>query len=148
MIDALYSAQILSLAANIPHVGRLAQPHATAEKVAKICGSRVVVDLCIEDGRVSRFAQEVQACALGQTAASILGAHVIGADVEELEAAAKALALFLSENGPAPGGRFAELAILQPVQAFPARHASARLPLDAAAEAARCAVARRTQPVP
>ncbi len=38
-----------------------------------------MVDLKLEGGRVSDFAQEVKACALGQAAAAVLGAHVIGA---------------------------------------------------------------------
>jgi NifU-like protein involved in Fe-S cluster formation len=147
LIDDLYSARILLLAANIPRVGRLRQPDATAEKVSKVCGSRVVVDVAVADGQVSDFAQEVQACALGQTTAAIVGAHVIGARPDELEAAAHDLRQFLVNAGPAPRGRFAELEILQPVQAFPARHASACLPLEAAAEAARAAVSARTRQI-
>jgi len=81
MIDDLYSAQLLKLAANLPRSGRLAAPQASVEKVAKLCGSRVRVDVAVQDGRVTDFAQEVKACALGQAAASVLGAHVIG-DVE------------------------------------------------------------------
>jgi NifU-like protein involved in Fe-S cluster formation len=147
VIDALYSARILSLAANIPRIGRLAHPHATAEKVSKLCGSRVVVDVRVADGRVCDFAQEVQACALGQTTAAILGAQVMGADADELETAAAALRGFLL-GGPRPAGRFADLAILEPVQAFPARHASACLPLEAVAEATRRAVTLATRPAP
>ena len=57
MIDDLYSAKVLKLAANLPHAGRLTAPHASAEKVSKLCGSRVVVDVAVEgDGRV-RFGE-------------------------------------------------------------------------------------------
>jgi NifU-like protein involved in Fe-S cluster formation len=108
----------------------------------------VVVDVAVADGRVCGFAQEVQACALGQAAAAILGAHVIGARPDELETAARALRRFLRNTGPAPDGRFAEFAIFQPVQGFPARHASTCLALDAAAEAARMAVAATTRTGP
>ena len=66
MIDELYSAKLLKLAANMPHAGRLTNPHASASKVAKLCGSTVVVDLDVQDGLVSRFAQDVKACALGK----------------------------------------------------------------------------------
>ena len=84
MIDDLYSAKLLRLAAEMPRAGRLADPDASSEKVSKLCGSRVVVDVKVEGDRVADFAQDVKACALGQAAASVLGAHVIGASLAEL----------------------------------------------------------------
>jgi NifU-like protein involved in Fe-S cluster formation len=142
MIDDLYSAQVLKLAANLPRSGRLPAPDASAEKVSKLCGSRVLVDLVVREGRVADFAQEVKACALGQASASVLGAHVIGATPEELEAARDQFRRMLKEGAPAPEGRFAELAMLAPVKDYPARHASTLLAFEAAAEAARTAAAR------
>jgi NifU-like protein involved in Fe-S cluster formation len=142
MIDDLYSAQVLKLAANLPRSGRLAAPQASAEKVSKLCGSRVVVDLVLEDGRVADFAQEVKACALGQASASVLGAHVIGATLDELERTRDQFRAMLKEGAAAPDGRFAELALLAPVKDYPARHASTLLAFEAAAEAARQALAR------
>ena len=44
MIDDLYSAKLLKLAANMPRTGRLPKPDASVEKVAKLCGSRVVIE--------------------------------------------------------------------------------------------------------
>ena len=70
MIDDLYSARILTLAANMPRAGRLAAPDASSEKVSRLCGSKVLVDLKMTDGQVVDFAQDVKACALGQAAAS------------------------------------------------------------------------------
>jgi len=149
MIDDLYSAQVLKLAANLPRSGRLAHADASAERVSKLCGSRVLVDLALEDGRVADFAQEVKACALGQAAAAVLGAHVIGASVEEIEVARDALRAMLKADGPPPAGRFAELAVLEAVKDYPARHASTMLAFEAAAEAARKAVqAARTRTSP
>jgi NifU-like protein involved in Fe-S cluster formation len=142
MIDDLYSAQVLKLAANLPRSGRLARPDASAEKVSKLCGSRVVVDVTLEGGRVADFAQEVKACALGQAAAAVVGAHVIGVTLEELEAARGQFRAMLKEGGPAPEGRFAELALLAPVKDYPARHASTLLAIEATAEAVRQAQAR------
>ena len=141
MIDDLYSAKVLTLAANMPHAGRLAVPQATCEKVSKLCGSRVVVDLEITDGKVSAFAQDVKTCALGQAAAAVLGAHVLGAQVAEIETARDALKAMLKAGGPPPTGRFADLAVLQVVKDYPARHASTLLAFEAAAEAARTAQA-------
>ena len=142
MIDDLYSAQLLRLAANLPRAGRLAAPDASVEKVSKLCGSRVVVDLVMTDGRVADFAQEVKACALGQAAASVLGAHVLGATAEELEVARDQFRAMLKDGGPAPQGRFADLSMLAPVKDYPARHTSTLLAFEAAAEAARTAQAR------
>jgi NifU-like protein involved in Fe-S cluster formation len=136
MIDDLYSSKILGLAANMPLAGRLAAPQASAEKIAKLCGSRIIVDLDLTDGLVSAFAQEVQACALGQASAAVLGSHVIGASLEEIKAARDALRAMLKDHGPAPTGRFADLAILEVVRDYPARHASTLLAFEAALSAA------------
>lgn len=144
MIDDLYSAKVLALAANMPRAGRLAAPQATAERIAKLCGSRVLVDIAMDGDRVADFAQEVQACALGQASAAVLGANVIGASVDELQLARDALSAMLKADGPLPGGRFSDLRVLQPVKAFPARHASTLLAFEAALAAAREAAARAT----
>jgi NifU-like protein involved in Fe-S cluster formation len=143
MIDDLYSARVLALAANLPRLGRLARPDGTAEKTAKLCGSRIVVDVAVDaDGRVSDFAQEVKACALGQAAAGVVGAEIIGASLEEVEAARVAAVAMLKDGGEGPTGRFEALRTLQLVKDYPARHASTLLALEAAAEALRQALGR------
>ncbi len=140
MIDDLYSAKILGLAANMPHAGRLASPDGTAEKVAKLCGSRIIVDVRLEDGKVAAFAQEVKACALGQAAAAVLGAAVIGAAPAEIEMARDAFRAMLKTGGPAPTGRFSNLAMLEPVKDYAPRHASTLLAFEATVEACRIAL--------
>jgi len=145
MIDELYSARILKAAANMPRAGRLAHPDASAEKVAKLCGSRVTVDVTLEGGRIADYAQDVKACALGQAAAGILGEHAVGATVEEIESALGALRAMLKAGGPAPEGRFADLAMLAPVKDYPPRHASTMLAFEATAEACRIALAQATE---
>jgi NifU-like protein involved in Fe-S cluster formation len=144
MIDDLYSAKILKAAANMPRAGRLSAPDASAEKVSKLCGSRVLVDVRLEDGRVADYAQEVKACALGQAAAAIMGEHVVGATVQEIEMARDALRAMLKTGGAPPEGRFAELAMLAPVKDYPPRHASTLLAFEATAEACRLAMTRTT----
>jgi len=149
MIDELYSGKILKLAADMPRAGRLAAPHASSEKVAKLCGSKIVVDVVLDEaGRVGDFAQDVRACALGQAAAAVLGARVIGAELAEIEMARDALRAMLKSNGSPPAGRFAELAVLEAVKDYPARHASTMLAFEAAAEAVRAAMGglARTSP--
>lgn len=132
----LYSGRILELAADIPHLGRLANPHATARKRSPLCGSVVTVDLVMADGRVVEFAQDVKACALGQAAAAVVGHAVIGCSVAELLAARDSLRIMLAESGPVPAPPFEGFAVLQPARDFRNRHASILLAIEAAAEAA------------
>jgi len=142
MIDDLYSSKILTLAANMPRAGRLDAPDASSEKVSKLCGSRIVVDVKVAGGAVADFAQEVKACALGQAAAAILGRQVIGASLDEIETARDQLRAMLKSGGPSPEGRFEDLAVLAPVKDYPQRHASTMLAFEAAAEAVRKASGR------
>ena len=137
MIDDLYSAKVLALAANLPRLGRLAAPDGSAERVSKLCGSRVLVDVKVDGDRVADFAQEVKACALGQASASVLGAHIMGASVDELESARDQFRAMLKSGGSPPDGRFADLAMLAPVKDYPARHASTLLAFEATVEAVR-----------
>jgi NifU-like protein involved in Fe-S cluster formation len=145
MIDDLYSGKILKLAANMPRAGRLAAPDASATKVSKLCGSTITVDVVVEDGVVTDFAQDVKACALGQAAAAVLGEYVVGASLEEIDVARLALRDMLKADGPAPRGRFSELSVLAPVKDYPARHTSTLLAFEAAAEAVRTAIARTAE---
>ena len=147
MIDDLYSDRILGLAANMPRAGRLARADASAERVSKLCGSRVVVDVVLDGERVADFAQDVKACALGQASAAVLGAHVIGASVAELELARDALSAMLRAGGAAPRGRFADLAVLEPVKDYPARHTSTLLAFEAVVAAAREAQLAQTRTI-
>jgi len=135
----LYSTRILALAADIPHVGRLAAPQASVRKRSPLCGSTVTVDLSLADGRVADFAQEVKACALGQAAAAILGSVVIGRSADEIEAAQAALEAMLTQDGPVPAPPFDGFEALIPAREFRNRHASILLSVRAAAEAARLA---------
>jgi NifU-like protein involved in Fe-S cluster formation len=142
MIDEIYTARILSAAANMPKSGRLAAPQASVEKVARLCGSKVTVDVVMEADKVADFAQDVKACALGQAAAAVLGEHVIGASAGEIEMAREALRAMLKSGAEPPEGRFSDLAMLAPVKDYPLRHASTLLAFEATAEACRAAMTR------
>ena len=143
MIDDLYSARILALAANMPRAGRLDAPQGSAERIAKLCGSRIVADVTLDEaGHIIDFAQHVQACALGQAAAAVLGENVIGATGDEIETARDAFRAMLKAGGPPPKGRFKDLAVLLPVKDYPARHASSLLAFEAALAAVQQAIAR------
>lgn len=135
MIDQIYNRRILELAADIPRLGRLDQPGATATAHSKLCGSTITVDLTLQDGRVADYAQEVRACALGQASASIMARNIFGSTPQELREAREALRRMLKENGPPPGGKWADLAVLEPVRDYKARHASTLLAFDAVVDA-------------
>lgn len=142
MIDDLYSARILGLAANLPHAGRLPSPDGTGERVARLCGSRAVVDVRLDDqGRVTDFAQDIKACALGQAAAGVIGEAVIGATPEDITRAATALADMLTSGGEGPEGRFEGLRLLRPVADYPRRHASTQVAMGALTDAVDMALA-------
>ncbi|GJE17989.1 iron-sulfur cluster assembly scaffold protein [Methylobacterium marchantiae] len=135
MLDDIYNRRILELAADIPRLGRLGAPDASATAHSKLCGSTVTVDLAVADGTVTDFAHEVKACALGQASSSLMARHVVGATTDDLRTLRETMRRMLKENGPAPEGAWAELAVLEPVRDFKARHASTLLTFDAVVNA-------------
>ena len=135
MLDDIYNRRILELAADIPRLGRLASPDASATAHSKLCGSTVTVDLVMRDGRVADFAHDVKACALGQASSSVMARHVVGSTAEDLRLVREAMRRMLKENGAPPGGSWADLAALEPVRDFKARHASTLLTFDAVVDA-------------
>ncbi len=128
----LYSQRILALAAEIPHIGRLDNPDGSAMKRSPLCGSTVTVDVAVQDGKVTDFAQDVKACALGQSSASVLGEAVIGRTREEIQSARDALKAMLKDDGAVPGAPFDALEALLPARDYKNRHASILLAWDAA----------------
>jgi NifU-like protein involved in Fe-S cluster formation len=131
----LYSGRILELAATIPAIGRLDAPDATVRRRSPLCGSTVTVDVRVEDGRITDFAQDVKACALGQAAASVVGRVVVGRTRAEVETAREELRQMLKADGPDPAAPFDGLSVLRPARDYKNRHASIMLTLEALAEA-------------
>jgi NifU-like protein involved in Fe-S cluster formation len=131
----LYSQRILALAADIPRLGRLDAPDASVKRRSPLCGSTVTVDLKVADGRITDFAQDVKACALGQAAASVVGANVVGRSRAEVEAARDALVAMLKADGPTPPAPFDGLEVLRPAKDYKNRHMSILLALEATVEA-------------
>ena len=127
----LYSQRILALAAGIPHIGRLGAPEGSAMKRSPLCGSTVTVDVTLDGDRIADFAQDVKACALGQSSASVLGAQAIGRTRDEIAAARGELEAMLKKGGPAPAAPFDELGVLEPAKDYKNRHASILLAWDA-----------------
>ena len=131
----LYSARILALAADIPRHGRLDAPDASVKRRAPLCGSTVTVDINVSDGRISDYAAEVKACALGQAAASVVGAGIVGCSAEQVITARDQLKAMLKNDGPVPDAPFDGLEVLQPAKDYKNRHASILLTLEASVEA-------------
>jgi NifU-like protein involved in Fe-S cluster formation len=135
MLNEVYNERILDLAGNIPRLGRLSAPDATATAHSKLCGSTVTVDLKMNGDEVADFAHDVKACALGQASSSIMARHVIGAKPAELRELRESVRKMLKENGPPPAGKWADIAVLEPVRDYKARHASTLLTFDAVVSA-------------
>jgi NifU-like protein involved in Fe-S cluster formation len=136
MLNDVYNHRILELAAGIPRLGRLPNPDASATAHSKLCGSTVTVDLKMEGDTVTDFAHEVKACALGQASSSIMASHVVGSKADELRRLRDTVRRMLKENGAPPAdGKWADIAVLEPVRDYKARHASTMLTFDAVVDA-------------
>lgn len=130
-LDDIYHTRILELAASMPRTERLANPDASASAHSKLCGSTIDIDVKLSAGRVVDYGQTVKACLLGQAAASVVGREIVGTDIEEFATVAETMRRMLKENGAPPAGRWADLAVLEPVRDYKARHASTLLVFDA-----------------
>jgi NifU-like protein involved in Fe-S cluster formation len=136
MLNDVYNRRIIELAGNIPRLGRLGEPDATATAHSKLCGSTVTVDVKMSGDEVTDFAHEVKACALGQASSSIMARHVVGSKADELRALRDTVRKMLKENGTPPESeKWADIAVLEPVRDFKARHASTLLTFDAVVDA-------------
>ena len=130
-LSAIYNTELLELAAAIPRTKRLERPDASATAHSKLCGSTVSVDLVMDGQRIVDFGQTVKACLLGQAAASIVGREIVGTSGEEIKAVGETMRAMLKENGPVPTGKWADLALLEPVRDYKARHTSTLLVFEA-----------------
>ena len=145
MLDEVYNRRILGLAGDIPRLGRLERPDASATAHSKLCGSTVTVDLAMQGGKVVDFAHEVRACALGQASSSIMARNVIGSTADELRGVRSEMRKMLKENGQPPAGKWSDLKVLEPVRNYHARHASTLLTFDAVVDAVNQIEGKPTQ---
>jgi SUF system NifU family Fe-S assembly protein len=136
MLNEIYNRRILELAGSIPHLGRLPSPDASATAHSKLCGSTVTIDLKMDGDKVSDFAHEVKACALGQASSSIMARNIVGSTSKELRELRETVRRMLKDNGDPPNsGKWADIAVLEPVRDYKARHASTMLTFDAVVSA-------------
>jgi NifU-like protein involved in Fe-S cluster formation len=148
MLSDVYNKRILELAGNIPRLGRLATPDASATAHSKLCGSTVTVDLRMDGDTVTDFAHDVKACALGQASSSIMARHIIGAKAPELRKLRETVRQMLKANGSPPDGNWEDIAVLEPVRDYKARHASTMLTFDAVVSAIDQIEAKRSAQAP
>lgn len=134
-IDSIYQEKILAYAADIPRLGKLGDATHRGHAVSRACGSEISVYLKVEDGRITDYAQKVDACALGSAAASIVARAIVGCSVEEVALARAQMEAMLKRDGPVPDGNFAELGVLQSARLLGNRHSSMLLALEASAKA-------------
>ena len=146
MLNDVYNRRILELAGTIPRLGRLPEADASATAHSKLCGSTVTVDLKMDGDTVTDFAHDVKACALGQASSSIMARHVIGSNAAELRELRETVRRMLKENGAPPQGKWADIAVLEPVRDYKARHASTLLTFDAVVDAIGQIEAKAKQP--
>jgi NifU-like protein involved in Fe-S cluster formation len=96
----------------------------------------VTVDLKMDGETVTDFAHEVKACALGQASSSIMARNIVGATAAELRDLREGVRRMLKDNGAPPAaGKWSDIAVLEPVRDYKARHASTMLTFDAVVDA-------------
>ena len=132
MLNSLYSDILLEAAGSLPQARRLENPTVSARKSSRVCGSELIIDLKIDDGKIADFGLDAKACALGQASAGLVATNLIGASVVDLPRLYETVRAMLKNNGPAPNGaRWGALAALEAIKDYPQRHASTLLIFDA-----------------
>ena len=141
MSDPLYAKDLLRLAANAAGAGRLAPYDAQGHAHNPTCGDRISVTLRVDEaGRITAMAHETQACVLAQASASILGAHLAGADAARVKILRDRIVTMLREGvsasgDGAPPAPFADYSALAAAAIYRNRHTCVLLPIDAVLDA-------------
>ncbi len=135
MLNDVYNKRIMSLAGNIPCIGRLQSPDASASAFSRLCGSKVTVDIRMDGERIGEFAHDVKACVLGQASSALMASHAIGKNINDIKEIRDIMTKMLKEGGPPPEGRWEDFACLEPIRDYKSRHASTLLTFDAVLDA-------------
>jgi NifU-like protein involved in Fe-S cluster formation len=136
--DALlrvYNRDLMALSAQAETPKHLSKPDATAKAVSPICGSEVTIELTVNNGKVTGFGYEIEACALTKSVVAVMARAITGKTRKEIAEAGTALRAMLENNAPPPSGDWADLKILQPVIEYKARHNAMQLPFEAVEKA-------------
>ena len=140
MTAAVYTTDILRLAASLGEPREIAGAHGRAELRSPTCGSRISLTVELDDHRrVKCLSQSVHACAFGQAAAALMEQGVAGKGHKDASDALLDLSAWLSGARDDPGD-WPGLAVLEPARSRTGRHGAILLPfrtLLAALEDAR-----------
>ncbi len=129
--DPLYAKPVLKLAAAATGAGHLPEPNIAGTAHNPVCGDRVSVTMRLDThGRIAEIAHETKACVLSQASASILGAHLKGADETRVRLLRDAVEAML-KGAKAPASPFSDYAALAGVARHKNRHTCVLLPIDA-----------------
>lgn len=139
-LDALYQDRLLELAGKIARNGHVVDaPTAEGSAYSAACGSKLTAKVRIEYGIVTDYGQEVDACALGSAAASVVGANVIGLTIAEVRTGRDQMTAMLKSGAPPPTEAFEELKLLEGARDFTNRHGSMLLVFSALEKAFKSA---------
>ena len=130
----IYTKKVIELASVIPFSERLYNPSISVTKRTPVCGSKITIDMTVSGGKVSRFGQQVNACALGQASATIVTRNVIGTTHSEMQTLHTTVKEMLNSDGPIPDRPFQDFEALTPARNYKNRHASILLILDSILE--------------
>jgi NifU-like protein involved in Fe-S cluster formation len=144
--SALYTTEILRLAASLPEPRILEREDGVAELRSPTCGSRVRTVVTIDaDGRVGALSQQVHACAFGQASAALLQQGGRERSLGELDQAIEDIAAWLDGSNAEP--QWPGISALAPARSRRSRHAAILLPFRTLAAAlAEAAERRRDSP--
>ncbi len=131
---SLYTEALIALSAEANKAVRLPQADVRGEAVSPICGSKVMVELTLKDGRVTGFGYELEACALTKSVVAVMKSAIMGKTYSEIARAGEQLQAML-EGGEPPTGDWARLEMLRPVTDYRSRHSSILLPFEAVEKA-------------
>lgn len=135
MSGALYSIDVLRMAARVAEFPPLADAPLREERRSPTCGSRMTVTLALaEDGTIEAIGLDAKACALGQAAAAIMALGAKDRNAAEIAAASEAWRAYLAgETESLPD--WPQINLLAAGKDYPARHPSMRLAFEAASAA-------------
>ena len=137
MSDSLYSRELLRLAADAAHAGRLPHPDCTGTSYNPVCGDRVTTDIRIDNGRIAEMAIETRACVFTQAAASIVGGGAVGRTQAEIVALHKRVAEMLAMEREAPEPPFGGFVVFGKASDYRNRRRCILLPIEALLDAFR-----------
>ena len=127
----LYTPEILGAAVALAGYPFDPSMPLSGEARSRSCGSSIGLSLTLDPaGRIASLGIRPHACAVGQAAASVFAAAAPSRTRSEIAAAREAIRRWLSGEGAVPD--WPGIALLEPAQAYPARHAAIVLCWDAA----------------